>query len=123
MHVCAPQCTALLQVGNGPLTIAEQRAHFALWALLKSTMMIGTDLRSISPDSLGVLKSNEVLAVSQDPLGVPGDLIWKQGPKEVRSAVRERMGMEGTPDLPQEQSSVAEWLRFIKCASEQHIAF
>lgn len=33
--------------------------------------------------SLAILKAQEVIAVNQDPLGVAGDLIWKQGPKEV----------------------------------------
>jgi Alpha galactosidase A len=36
------------QVGNGKLTLSEQRAHFALWALLKAPLLIGTDLRSAS---------------------------------------------------------------------------
>lgn len=36
------------QVGNGKLTPSEQKAHFALWALLKAPLLIGTDLRSAS---------------------------------------------------------------------------
>ena len=74
-----------MQVGNGDLTLGEQRAHFALWALLKSPLLVGADLRSLDPDSLAILKAKEVLAVSQDPLGAPADLIWKRGTKEVRS--------------------------------------
>lgn len=30
-----------------------------------------------------LLKSREVIAVNQDPLGVAGDRVWKQGPYEV----------------------------------------
>jgi hypothetical protein len=73
-------------VGNaahGWLSQQEERAHFALWALLKSPLFVGADLRVLPPSSLAVLTSKEVIAVNQDPLGVPGDLIWKQGPKEV----------------------------------------
>ena len=78
---CVPvSCT---QVGVGYLTINEQRAHFALWALLKSPLLIGADLRSIAPNSLAVLQAREVIAVNQDELGVAGDLIWKQGAREV----------------------------------------
>ena len=40
--------------------------------------------RQITKDALGVLMSDELIAVNQDPLGVPGDLIWKQGSDEVR---------------------------------------
>lgn len=38
---------------------------------------------SIRPSSLAVLKAKEIIAINQDALGVAGDLIWKQGPKEV----------------------------------------
>jgi alpha-galactosidase len=69
----------MLEVGVGKLTVGEQRAHFALWALLKSPLIIGADLRKIHPDSLAILKAKEVIAVNQDPLGVAGDLIWQIG--------------------------------------------
>ena len=39
--------------------------------------------RQITKDALGVLQSDELIAINQDPLGVPGDLIWKQGSDEV----------------------------------------
>ena len=74
------------QVGNaarGWLSQQEERAHFALWALLKSPLFVGADLRVLPPSSLAVLTSREVIAINQDPQGVAGDLIWKQGPKEV----------------------------------------
>ena len=61
----------------------EQRAHFALWALLKSPLFIGADLRTLSREAKEILTAAEVIAVNQDPLGVAGDLIWKQGPLEV----------------------------------------
>ena len=37
-----------VQVGNQPLSLPEQRAHFALWALMKSPLLIGTDLLKAS---------------------------------------------------------------------------
>ena len=76
------------QVGNpgtrGQLPIYRQQAHFALWALMKSPLLIGTDLRNIAPESLDILLAAEVIAINQDPLGVPGDLIFQHGPKQVR---------------------------------------
>jgi alpha-galactosidase len=39
----------MLEVGNGFMTIHEQQSHFALWALLKSPLLIGCDLHTISP--------------------------------------------------------------------------
>ena len=73
----------VLQVGNAGLTLNEQRSHFALWAILKSPLFIGADLRSLSKEAKEILTAPEVIAVNQDPLGVAGDLIWKQGPIEV----------------------------------------
>ncbi|KAK9811915.1 hypothetical protein WJX72_012363 [[Myrmecia] bisecta] len=73
----------MLEVGNGQLTYNEERAHFALWALLKSPLLIGADLRTLSKSALSVLTAAEVIAANQDPLGVAGDLIWKEGPIEV----------------------------------------
>lgn len=45
----------MLEIGNGGLTAAEERAHFALWAIAKSPLLIGTDLTKISSASLAVL--------------------------------------------------------------------
>lgn len=33
----------MLQLGNGDLSIDEAKAHFTAWALMKSTLLIGTD--------------------------------------------------------------------------------
>lgn len=68
------------------LSEKEERAHFALWAILKSPLFIAANLRHIGTASLAVLGGREVIAINQDELGVPGDLIWKQGPKEVGQA-------------------------------------
>ena len=37
--------------------------------------------------TLNILKSPEVIAINQDPLGIPGDLVWKQGPQEVHPSL------------------------------------
>jgi alpha-galactosidase len=45
----------MLEVGNGGLTAAEERAHFGIWAIAKSPLLIGTDLTKIGKASLAVL--------------------------------------------------------------------
>ena len=37
----------ILEVGNGKLTLEEQRTHFNLWALSKSPLLIGTHVCSL----------------------------------------------------------------------------
>lgn len=34
----------MLQVGNGQLTVDEQKSHFSLWAALKSPLLLGFDV-------------------------------------------------------------------------------
>lgn len=80
----------MAQVGNSGLLENEQRSHFALWSLLKSPLFIGADLRKLSKTALEILTAEEVIAVNQDPLGVAGDLIWKEGPIEVHTAIESR---------------------------------
>jgi alpha-galactosidase len=47
----------MLEVGNNGLTENEERAHFAIWAISKSPLLIGTDLTKISSKSLAILKN------------------------------------------------------------------
>lgn len=35
-----------MEIGNGDLTIQEQRTHFAAWVLFKSPILLGTDVRN-----------------------------------------------------------------------------
>lgn len=62
----------MLEIGNGGLSQDEEVAHFSLWCLVKSPLLIGCDLTHISPASLATLTNTEAIAVSQDALGVQG---------------------------------------------------
>lgn len=73
----------MLEVGNGGLTLVESRAHFSLWALFASPLMAGNDLEAMPPQVRDVLTNREVIAVNQDPLGMPGRKVRDDGPREV----------------------------------------
>lgn len=60
----------MLEVGNGGMTTQEYEAHFALWALLKSPLLIGCDLNNMSADTFRILSNKEIIALNQDPLGI-----------------------------------------------------
>lgn len=60
MHAACCAVCCVLQVGNGDLASTQQRAHFALWSLAKSPLLISTDLGKISNISLDILKAEEV---------------------------------------------------------------
>jgi len=60
----------MLEVGNGALTPGEDRAHFTLWTMIAAPLIAGNDLRSMSKETTEVLTNKEVIAVSQDKLGI-----------------------------------------------------
>ena len=59
----------MLEIGNGGLTLDEERSHFALWAFAKAPLLIGCDLAKVSTDSLNILKSALLISINQDSLG------------------------------------------------------
>jgi alpha-galactosidase len=59
----------MLEVGNGGMTDDEYKAHFSMWAAVKSPLLMGNDLRKLSPKSLTILNNPAIIAISQDPLG------------------------------------------------------
>ena len=73
----------MLEVGNGGMTIPENRAHFSLWSLLAAPLIAGNDVRSMTPDIKEILTNKEVIAINQDPLGRPGRRIRRDGDLEV----------------------------------------
>ena len=73
----------MLEVGNGGMTTTEYRSHFTLWCILAAPLMAGNDIRSMSPDIAEILKNKEVIAVDQDPSGLQGRRVKRQGNLEV----------------------------------------
>ncbi|KAF2143327.1 glycoside hydrolase family 27 protein [Aplosporella prunicola CBS 121167] len=62
----------MLEVGNGNLTLAESRSHFALWAAMKSPLLIGTALDTLAADFVDVLLNKHLLVFHQDAVfGAP----------------------------------------------------
>ena len=64
----------VLEVGNGGLTLVEQRSHFTLWCLMKAPLLLGSDLRNLSDDVLKIINNTEMIAWNQDKLGKQGYL-------------------------------------------------
>ncbi|KAJ8537201.1 hypothetical protein K7X08_035602 [Anisodus acutangulus] len=69
----------MLEVGNGGMNYDEYKGHFSIWALMKSPLIIGCDVRNITA-TLEILSNKEVIAVDQDPLGVQGRRVYASGP-------------------------------------------
>lgn len=81
-----------LFVGKGGMTNAEYRTMFALWCLVKSPLMLGTDIRTLTKDSeayrsahcshskcligtFRIITNERLIAVNQDSLGIQGQCV------------------------------------------------
>ena len=45
----------------------EYKTHFALWCMMGSPLMIGSDLRRVRPETVELLKNPHLLRINQDP--------------------------------------------------------
>ncbi|KAF5351855.1 hypothetical protein D9756_007703 [Leucocoprinus leucothites] len=62
----------MMEIGNGNLTIPEERTHFAAWAFFKSPILLGTDLGNLSSEEIAIITNKELLVFSQDDtIGTP----------------------------------------------------
>lgn len=97
----------MLEVGNGCLSPDESVTHFSMWAALKSPLLIGCDLATITPGDLAILSNEEVIAVSQDALGVQASRVWSSASAGSGSAGADKgvpvgkSGICGSEELPQ----------------------
>ena len=73
----------MLEVGNGKLTLAENRAHFSMWAMLASPLLAGNDLPNMKPEIKAILTNRDVIAIDQDALGQQASRIYADGEVEV----------------------------------------
>lgn len=64
----------LLEVGNSGMTLDEQKSHFALWALFKSSLFISTNVPQMSADAVAILQNKNLIAINQDSLMDPAKL-------------------------------------------------
>ena len=60
----------MLEIGTGTMTEFEEQTHFSFWAALKSPLIIGADITTISNSSLAILLNKEIVAISQDDAGI-----------------------------------------------------
>ncbi|KAI1073499.1 carbohydrate-binding module family 35 protein [Whalleya microplaca] len=75
----------MLIIGLNALSPSEEKFHFGMWALHKSPLQIGAPASaSLTPSSssLAILRTAEVIALNQDPLGAQARLIRRHTEEE-----------------------------------------
>jgi alpha-galactosidase len=73
----------MLEIGNGGMTQDEYKTHMSLWAMLSAPLLLGNDVRHMTPETLSLLTDKEVIAIDQDKLGAQGLPAKKDGTTEV----------------------------------------
>jgi alpha-galactosidase len=73
----------MLEVGNGKLSLAENRAHFSMWAMLAAPLLAGNDLPNMKPEINAILTNKDVIAIDQDKLGKQGRRVYSDGEVDV----------------------------------------
>lgn len=61
----------MLEVGNG-MPVNQDRAHFTMWCMMASPLILGNDIRNMSAETKAILMNKDVIAIDQDPLGIQG---------------------------------------------------
>lgn len=69
----------MMIVGMPGLSEAQNRSLFSLWCMMAAPLIAGNDLRNMPESTREILTNLEVIAVDQDPLGIQGHVIRKDG--------------------------------------------
>lgn len=64
------------QLVGGGASDLEYRAHWSLWALVNSPLLIGAAIPNLSKFNLATLSNKEIIDINQDPLGEAATLQW-----------------------------------------------
>jgi len=73
----------MLEVGNGGMNDEEYKLHFTMWAAVKSPLIIGTDVTSMSPSTYSIYTNPAIIALNQDPAGSPITRQWEYNVSDV----------------------------------------
>lgn len=72
----------MMEVGNLP-SVNEDRAHFAMWAMLAAPLIAGNDVRTMTAATRAILTNRDVIAIDQDSLGISGFPYRKEAGLEI----------------------------------------
>lgn len=56
----------MLQVGRG-MSYEEDKAHFSMWCLMHSPLLLGNDLTKMTRQTLDIITNRELIAINQSP--------------------------------------------------------
>jgi alpha-galactosidase len=102
----------LLVAGLGELSEAEQRAHFSLWSILSAPLIASNDLTKMAESTRRILTQPDLIAINQDPLGLQGALIRREGDLDIYAKPLAQCGARAVVLFNRGSSPVAVTLRW-----------
>ena len=78
----------MMIVGMDGLSEIQNRSFFSLWCMMASPLIAGNDLRKMTPATIRILTNPEAVAVNQDPLGIQGRIVRREGQVEIWAGKR-----------------------------------
>lgn len=76
----------MLEVGNGEFDgdhLVAARTHMSLWAILAAPLILGNDLRRLTPGIQAIIANSAVIAVNQDKAGNQGVVVSRNGDGQI----------------------------------------
>ena len=61
------------------LNYAEEEAHFGMWCIMSSPLLLGCDIEYIPEETMRIITNPELIAVNQDPLGLQAHVVQHEG--------------------------------------------
>lgn len=61
------------------LSYAEEEAHFGMWCIMSSPLLLGCDIECIPEETMRIITNPELIAVNQDPLGLQAHVVQHEG--------------------------------------------
>lgn len=67
----------MLEVGNGGMTTDEYKTHFAMWAVIKSPLILGNDLTKMDEVTKAIITNKWLIKINQDRVALPVNRVRK----------------------------------------------
>ena len=74
--------------GMDGLSDTQNRSFFSLWCMMAAPLMAGNDLRKMTASTIQILTNQEAIAINQDPLGIQGHIVRREGQAEIWAGKR-----------------------------------
>jgi alpha-galactosidase len=78
----------MMIAGMEGLSEAQNRSFFSLWCMMAAPLMAGNDLREMTTSTIQILTNLEAIGIDQDPLGIQGRIVRKNGRVDIWAGKR-----------------------------------